>query len=211
MNMKVDNVNIVFLGDTGVGKTSVIRKYKNLPYDNTAITIGVDLYTDNFLIGVYQQKVKFWDTAGGLDFRKLIKYYYENARIFVIVFDITTIRSYNNVEVWIDEIKKETGLKDPRIILVGNKVDCRNRYVINELKYPYPIYYVSAKSGKDINILFERIHNIVVECGYSNFNYIPFLKTPILSINDINNKYKILTLKRKLKKICCCFSKPKYY
>jgi small GTP-binding protein len=209
--MKVDNVNIVFLGDTGVGKTSIIRKYKKLPYNNTAITIGVDLYTDNFLIGVYQQKVKFWDTAGGIEFRNLIKYYYENAKIFVIIFDITNIRSYNNVEIWINEIKKETGIKDPKIILVGNKIDCKSRYIICEEKYPYPIYYVSAKSGKDICVLFEKIHNIVVESGYSNFNYIPFLKTPVLSINDINNKYKVLTFKRKIKKLFCCFYKPKYY
>ena len=87
---------VVFLGESSVGKTSLINRFLNDTFDNVyRATIGIDFMTKR----VYredQKTVKFqiWDTAGQERFRSLIPSYVRKSSIAVVVYDITNAESF---------------------------------------------------------------------------------------------------------------------
>lgn len=175
-------VGVLFLGDEGSGKTSILYKYKNDQLPPPHVTIGVELYTDNYIIGVYHQSVRFWDAAGNQNYRGLIKHYIKaDTKLYVIVFDVTNPASYNNIKSWLNELHMNN-ITDPDVIIVGNKIDLltNNSYVQDYKSEKYPIIFVSARTGKNIKYLFKQIHTTLVKKRYSHFNYLPYLDTPII-------------------------------
>lgn len=175
-------VGVLFLGDEGSGKTSILYKYKNNNLPPPHVTIGVELYTDNYIIGAYHQSVRFWDAAGNKNYRGLIKHYIKpDTKLYIIVFDVTNQNSYENIKNWLKELSINK-ITNPDIIIVGNKIDLAkdNSYVQQYQPEKYPIIFVSAKTGDNIKYLFKRIHSLLVEKQYAHFNYIPYLNTPII-------------------------------
>ncbi len=71
-------------------------------------------------------KLQIWDTAGQERFRTITSAYYKNAQGIMVVFDLKTKKSFENMEqFWLDEIKKY-GEKDTQLVIVGNKADCQD-------------------------------------------------------------------------------------
>lgn len=69
-------------------------------------------------------KLKIWDTAGDERYRSLTKKYYQDAQAVIIVYDITELSSFENLQFWISEIHDNVR-NVPLIFLVGNKADCQ--------------------------------------------------------------------------------------
>jgi small GTP-binding protein len=206
-NYNIDNkVEVLFLGDERSGKTSIIYKYKHERLPSLHVTIGVELYTDNFIIGDNRQSVRFWDSAGNKNYRCLIKHYIKpSTKLYVIVFDVTNPKSYDNINNWLNELNINN-IQNPDVIIVGNKVDLLkdNKYIEKYKPEKYPIIFVSAKEGDNIKYLFKRIHTRIVEKKYSSFNYLPYLNTPIIIYPHIKptcfNKFKSM-----IRSITCNF------
>lgn len=205
-------VGVLFLGDQGSGKTSILYKYKNDKLPPPHVTIGVELYTDNYIIGAYQQSVRFWDAAGNDSYRSLIKHYIKSdTKLYVMVFDVTNPDSYYNINKWLKELEVNN-IQDPDVIIVGNKIDLARDidYVEKYKPERYPIIFVSAKSGNNVKYLFKRIHTLLVEKQYAHFNYLPYLKTPIVlhppRPPSLWKKIKEW-LWEKVEKYCCCCCK----
>ena len=99
--------NIVFLGNSCVGKSSIINRivYDLFITDNTT-TIGCDFYSKILLKNQTEYKLLLWDTSGQDKFRNLTYQYIKKAVVIVIVYDITNINSVNNIYLWIEEAKK---------------------------------------------------------------------------------------------------------
>lgn len=193
-----NKVNVLFLGDTGSGKTTLLYKYKRDEIPPPHITIGVELYTNNYIIGKKCQTIRFWDCAGTESYRPLIKHYYGTAQLYVIVFDITNPKSYKNIDMWLKEIGD---YKPDQILLVGNKNDMKKFHYLKEEydRTDFTITYMSAHNRKEVKKLFETIHKKIVKNGMSNFNYLPYLDTPIIR-NHVEEKESFCS------KLCKCLS-----
>ena len=153
---------VVFLGETSVGKSSIVSRYtRDEFYEFQEPTIGAAFQTkavnlDNCII-----KFEFWDTAGQERYRSLAPMYYRGSTVAFIVYDITNIDTFNNAKYWIKEIKNKGDI-NCIIVLLGNKTDMPTRKIEKEtgieLAKTNNIMFseVSAKTGSNIsNIMVE--------------------------------------------------------
>lgn len=99
---------IVLIGDSGVGKTSLITSYITKKYVEAETTAAASFQSKilKFPNNV-QLKLDIWDTAGQEKFRAINKLFYNGAAAAVIVLDLTNAQSFKSVkEYWVDEVKK---------------------------------------------------------------------------------------------------------
>ena len=164
-------LKFILIGDSSVGKTNIISKYKEDKFDiKTQPSIGVQFIAKNVVIENTTFRLQIWDTAGQESFRSMIRIYYKNSSCAFIVYDITEKESYNHIESWITECKKiapETTL----LVLIGNKNDLNeNREVSYDEglkmaeKFKMLFFETSAKNGENI----EKIFKESVECIFKN-------------------------------------------
>ena len=116
---------IVLLGESGVGKTSIISRYVSNKFSEVLMsTTGASFATKKVEID-QDHKIKFqiWDTAGQERFRSLAKIFYQNASVAILVYDITKRKTFEKIrEIWIEEIKNNAP-PDIILALAGNKSD----------------------------------------------------------------------------------------
>ena len=121
------NLKICIIGDSGVGKTSLIMRYVKGKFSNTyRITVGADLFSYELSHGGKTYLLQVWDTAGQERFQTIGTAFYRGSDACVIVYDITNPKSLSNVETWKREFVKQGGVKDPAafpFIVLGNKCD----------------------------------------------------------------------------------------
>eukprot|EP01120_Amphizonella_sp_Union-15-10_P008049 TRINITY_DN2814_c0_g1_i1.p1 TRINITY_DN2814_c0_g1~~TRINITY_DN2814_c0_g1_i1.p1 ORF type:complete len:217 (+),score=36.09 TRINITY_DN2814_c0_g1_i1:97-747(+) len=123
---------IIVIGATAVGKSCLLLQLTERCFpDNHEITIGVEFGT--FLTHMDDQPIKLqiWDTAGQESYRSILKTYYRNAHAALVVYDITRRTTFDYLNGWIEEAKRNAG---PDIVctIVGNKCDCFNNRQVTE-------------------------------------------------------------------------------
>lgn len=123
-------VKLVLLGDSGVGKTSIVTQYvSGSAPENIGPTIGAAFVTKDVQIDGQRMELLIWDTAGQEVYRGLAPMYYRSALIAVIVYDVTKSESYDSVDYWIRELK--TNVEEKIIIMVcGNKIDLEDKRAV---------------------------------------------------------------------------------
>ena len=157
------SLKILLIGDTQVGKTSLLLNYTDhiFPEEHIA-TIGVE-YKDKFIIkDNYNIRLQIWDTAGQERFHSITKNIYRNANGVLFVYDITNQESFNNIKNWIKDLQNVG--KDIKGVIIGNKIDLeKNRIITKEdleeiaKKYEMPFLETSVKNNININEAFELI------------------------------------------------------
>ena len=162
-NYKSGFINIITLGESSVGKSSIINRYVENNFDyNFVSTLGVDFRKKIININGENIRLKIWDTAGQEKFRAIQKQYYRNSDGILLVFDVTKFETFNVLEEWINSIKNQTS-NDIIVVLVGNKIDLNNKVIsddeiknfANDNKFKY--FLTSAATGKNINEVFDYI------------------------------------------------------
>ena len=158
-------IKLLTLGDTNVGKTSVVLRFSDDKYnDNQLSTIGVDFRTKYMKLGENSVKVLIWDTAGQERFKNIAKQYYRGANGVLLIYDVCKRKSLEKIGFWLEELKTYNNIDELCIYLVGNKIDLEGKRVItkeegqkyaedNQINY----FEVSAKSGEGIHDLFNDI------------------------------------------------------
>ena len=125
-SVSVTRHKIIFVGDAGVGKTSIVGRIMDNPFKETYETsIGVDFCSKNIRYKGLSTKLQIWDSAGQEKYKSLIPSYIRNSSIVFLVYDVSNKTSFANIPEWISFIKR---IEDSIIILVGNKIDLSNRY-----------------------------------------------------------------------------------
>lgn len=167
---------IVFIGDSGVGKTNVLNQYihgRPAKFDRT--TIGADFFDK--MIDTVDGKtinVQFWDTAGQEQFRSMNKMYYRDANAVVIMYDITRPSTFDHIKMWLEEIEQNINenIHDLDITIIGNKTDLDSKRMvprnsINNLKESYNFTYeeTSIKNEEGINIIFDNLVQRIINNG----------------------------------------------
>ena len=160
----IKKISLILIGESSVGKTSLMRVYNDLDFkESTLASIGIEVYTKNIQINEEVCSIKIWDTSGQERLRALSANYYRKADGVVLVYDTTSIDSFDNLEYWLKSITYYCKREIP-IIIIGNKIDLDNKIdkeTLNDFirKHPnIPIFNTSAKTGKGVN---EAFYNII--------------------------------------------------
>ncbi|KAJ8923223.1 hypothetical protein NQ315_001778 [Exocentrus adspersus] len=164
LNPALRKYKLVFLGEQSVGKTSLITRFMYDSFDTTyQATVGIDFLSKTVYLKDRTVRLQLWDTAGQERFRSLIPSYIRDSAVAVVVYDISNMKSFEQTERWIEEVRRERGT-NVIIILVGNKVDLEDvREVATEkaeqLAKHLNILFIetSAKIGYNIKQMFRRI------------------------------------------------------
>ena len=122
-SIKRKAIKLALLGDTQVGKTCLCNTFFNIEYsDNVLSTIGKEKYESMIKLKNGQEmKVIFWDTAGQERFRSIALKTLKTAQGVVVVFDVTSRKTFENVVHWLKEINEN--FNKVCIVLFGNKID----------------------------------------------------------------------------------------
>ncbi|XP_044473158.1 ras-related protein RABC2a-like [Mangifera indica] len=115
---------ILLIGDSGVGKSSLLVSFISSSVEDLAPTIGVDFKIKHLKLGGKRLKLTIWDTAGQERFRTLTGSYYRGAQGIILVYDVTRRETFTNLsDVWAKEVDLYSTNQDCVKMLVGNKVD----------------------------------------------------------------------------------------
>ena len=119
-------VKLALLGDSAVGKTALCHALLNLDFSEDALaSIGIDKLETKFpLKNGKEIKLILWDTAGQERFRSMAKQTLRAVQGIVVVFDVTAKRTFENVNLWLEDIKE--CIDNPCLVLFGNKADMPN-------------------------------------------------------------------------------------
>lgn len=148
---------ILLVGDSGVGKSSILLRYTDNEYKPEYIsTIGVDFKIKTIVDCGQTIKLQLWDTAGQERFQTITSSYYRGAHGIVIVYDITCEKSFENVKMWLNQIDYYANQKVLKI-LVGNKADLENNRRVDKIKVQdfcqeNNIYHIETSAKKSDNI-----------------------------------------------------------
>jgi len=122
---------IVLTGDSGVGKSCLLSRFTRNEFDEESkSTIGVEFATRSIKVGGKTVKAQVWDTAGQERYRAITSAYYRGAVGALITYDISKLRSFNNIQRWYDELKEHAD-HDIVVMLVGNKSDLKHLRAVN--------------------------------------------------------------------------------
>ena len=191
------NFKIILIGDSSVGKTSIINKYSNKGFNEIfSCTIGVDFLVKDVEISGQKIRLSIWDTAGQEKYKAVNRSYYWGSDACFLIFDLTSKQSFDNLDGWYKEFceNSEKSSQD-NIVILGNKSDLDKREVndkdINEfideknLKY----FETSAKDGKNINEFFKYIMEKLLK---------QYKKNNIKGKNIEQNEFRESLAKRKI-------------
>ena len=118
---------LIFVGDAGAGKTSIINRLVDNPFNEAyEMSIGIDFMSKNLRYKSKNIKLQLWDSAEQEKYKGLIPSYVRNSSIVFVVYDISSIIPFNNVQSWITFINS---IENTTLILCGNKIDLTEREV----------------------------------------------------------------------------------
>ncbi|KCV68029.1 Ras-like protein Rab-7a [Fonticula alba] len=134
-------LKIIILGDSGVGKTCLMNQYVNRKFSTQyKATIGADFLTKEVCIDDRNVTMQIWDTAGLERFQSLGVAFYRGADCCALVFDVTSAKSFDNLDSWREEFLIQASPRDPNrfpFVVLGNKFD-----------YPQDQHEVTAKRAE---------------------------------------------------------------
>ncbi len=146
-------IKVPFIGDSAVGKTSLIKTFLGERATYSTTTVGIDIYP----LKKNNVEFVFWDFGGQIWFRKVIPELMQNASIIVAVFDLSRINTLMSIpEFWSKKILEICGKKTP-VILVGNKLDIKN--ISDEI-----INDVVQRLKKEINLI-DYVQTTIKDCN----------------------------------------------
>uniref|UniRef100_A0AAF5PGV1 Member Ras oncogene family RAB28 n=1 Tax=Wuchereria bancrofti TaxID=6293 RepID=A0AAF5PGV1_WUCBA len=160
-------IKIVVCGDGASGKTSLCVRFAQDNFGRQyQQTIGLDFFTRRLTLpGNVSVLLQIWDIGGQSIASPMLEKYINGAHGAVVVYDVTNSSSFENLEDWINIIKQVTKTQERPVVLmlVGNKTDLEHRRVIRierhtkfALQYGMSSYYVSAKTGDSVTLMFRK-------------------------------------------------------
>ena len=196
-------LKLILVGDTNVGKSSFFNILRNDDPMITSSTVGVDFTSKLYNINNKKIKITMWDTGGQEKFECIVRSYFRQLSGVVLMFDLTKMDSFNNLEKWLKLIELENQCDHKHsILLMGNKKDINNRVIFNididKFIASRDIMYreVSCKTDSDL----EDMFTVFIEKILSN-DYINHCKGIQLT-NERNVLIDKKIYKNKLKKCC---------
>ena len=160
----------IIIGDEEVGKSNLLSHYIDDRFTSEyQSTIGVEFRAKNVIIRNTTYRIQMWDTSGKENFRSITRAYYKNSVCALVVYDISSRDSFNNVSTWIEDCRNNSSEKI-FMVLIGNKSDLADKRQVSteegrELaeKYEMKFYETSAKTGENVNDIFYNAVNEIAK------------------------------------------------
>ena len=190
---------ILLLGDCSSGKTSLIyRLIHNNFLEYYVSTIGIDFNIKSFVVNDRKVKLQIWDSCGQERFNALTRSYYRNTDAFIICYDISSHKSFEDAKIWIKELEKHIVDRPVIKFLVGTKADLEDSRKVkydDGKKYAESlgIKFIETSSKNNTNVK-ELFHNLSSEL---------LDKVSDGNIRTIRRKPLFLENETKPKKYCC--------
>ena len=177
-NINCVDAKVVLVGESGVGKTSIIKQFTSHCFDpDCAVSISSQFTSKIVNISDTQKAIRYdlWDTAGQEKYRSLAKIFYKDAKIIMFVYEITNKKSFENLQsYWYKEVSANC-LSNAIFALVGNKNDLYSKAEVEEkeaMDWADSIGAIfqttSAKSNIGIDLLFDIVGK---KCLNPKYNY----------------------------------------
>ena len=150
-------IKLLMIGDSAVGKTSLLLRYANDTFSSTFITtIGIDFKIKTVDLDGRRVKLQIWDTAGQEQFRTITRSYFRGAQGIVLVYDITDRGTFNSVRSWMAQIADHADAQVNRV-LVANKSDNEAERRVSSaegaaLAAEYEVKFLETSAKHDINV-----------------------------------------------------------
>ena len=210
-NSKPIPFKIILVGDSGVGKTSIIEAYVDSLKENIPSTITASYYSKLVTINDYKIIFQIWDTVGQEQYRSMNNLFFKDAQICLMVYDITRETTFKSIKNYWHESVVNNGLEGVIFGIAGNKSDLYENENVdkdevkefcNEINAF--LKFTSIKKNSSINDLFMSLgekfinSNFMLELGGEYFSQRNnSLNSFKISKNIVNNDVK------KKKKVCC--------
>ena len=218
MNDDIDNdneesVKVVLIGESGVGKTSIISQFtKGIFNPDLMSTNGATFSTKKKEFKESNKILSFeiWDTAGQEKYRSLAKMFFKDAAVALIVYDITNKKSFEEIKGYWMDLVKENGPKKVIMYIVGNKTDLSDQEVVNEDEARafaenenVNFWLTSAKNSTGIDELFNEIGNQYLSPDFNNNDEIKQRKMRKNEVTKVNKENALQNNKNSKKQGCC--------
>eukprot|EP00906_Rhabdomonas_costata_P006810 RCo009868 len=159
---------LIVLGDGAVGKTSLIMRFCEDSFKQSyKQTIGLDFFIKQVVLpGNVHVTLQIWDIGGQQLGGRMLKSYIYGSHGVLLVYDITSLESFKNMEDWFELVKGtfQTRDKMPYVAMVGNKTDLNHLRAVKAEKHSLfavensmAAFFVSAKTGDKVNPMFVKI------------------------------------------------------
>ncbi|CEM03619.1 unnamed protein product [Vitrella brassicaformis CCMP3155] len=161
---EVSRVKVIVFGDAYVGKTSVISRYCTGQFSPTYnATVGIDFQVSSMThFADMDLRLNLWDLSGHEEFLDVRNEFYKDAHGGILMYDITSRKSFTNLDLWLREALK-CGGKDVVYVVCGNKSDMRSR-AVGELEgrqwassKGFLFFETSASTGRGIHEMFAEL------------------------------------------------------
>lgn len=161
---------VVILGDSNVGKTSLVGRFLYHKFDPTSQTIGLEFATKVLKVANKGVMLHIWDCAGAQCFRSIIQGYYKQASGALVCFDVCDRKSFDSLPEFIKTFREHSD-PDSVVIVVANKVDLKDHREIHgpeiaRFAKSHNVDYVfetSAKTGSDVDQCFLALARSIVQ------------------------------------------------
>ena len=191
------DIKLIIVGDSSVGKTSILLKYiDDIFPDRYVATIGVECKIKIFKYKGFNIKLQIWDTAGQERFHSITKNFFHNVDGIFFVYDITNNRTFKGVKNWIKEAE-EVGNSFEKI-LIGNKCDLIDEREVNPEEVEayckiknIKFYETSAKNNINLKEVFDKIVELILKDKTDEIIIKEFgIKNNSLSVDSSKKKKK---------------------
>jgi len=184
-NFEVKSIKIGLFGDSETGKTSILQTFLGVELnEDTSNKRAVEKLDKKIKLETGKEiKLIFWDTIGNEGYRSVVLNAIKGAQGIALVFDVTSKKSFDNINLWLNNIKENSS--DSTLVILGNKTDMeKDKWQVTQeeidslVKEKNLVYYAtSSKNSKSLNDCFNYL---------ANTTYIKELEK---KINEINKKF----------------------
>ena len=191
---------VILVGDSGVGKTSIINRFLDNYNSNEKPTIGASFSSKLEVIDQYKISFDIRDIAGQEKFRSVNSIFYKEAYICLLVYDITNEKSFQNIKTYWYNSVKEKANKELIFGIAGNKIDLYTKEKVNQKdakefckEIDALFFATSAKENAYIDVIFTSLGK--------KFVFSESFK--ILKVKYLDNDNPVKLKNKKFNKNCC--------
>ncbi|XP_064486785.1 ras-related protein Rab-10-like [Ornithodoros turicata] len=148
---------LLLIGDSGVGKTCILFRFSDDAFHTTFIsTIGIDFKIKTIELKGKKIKLQIWDTAGQERFHTITTSYYRGAMGIMLVYDITNMKSFDNIAKWLRYIDEHAN-EDVEKMILGNKCDMEDKRLVprergEAVAVDHAIRFMETSAKTNVNI-----------------------------------------------------------
>ncbi|BFZ00086.1 hypothetical protein BsWGS_03125 [Bradybaena similaris] len=160
---------LLLIGDSGVGKTCLLFRFSDDAFNTTFIsTIGIDFKIKTVELGGKKIKLQIWDTAGQERFHTITTSYYRGSMGIMLVYDITNLKSFENISKWLRNIDEHAN-EDVEKMILGNKCDMDDKRQVPTSRgeaiareHNIPFLETSAKANINVDKAFMSLAQAIL-------------------------------------------------